>query len=86
MFPAQWDDGYGQGQEGQFMFSMTDKLQIPSNLEPGDLCFVMAMGLRADTSSLEQLCRCDLVGVKKVFCLLSLLLLLLLLFLLFLCS
>eukprot|EP00938_MAST-03A_sp_MAST-3A-sp1_P001279 g1279.t1 len=36
MFPAQWDDGYGQGQEGRFMFSMTDKLQIPSHLEPGD--------------------------------------------------
>ena len=36
MFPAAWDDGYGQGEEGQFMFSMTDKLQIPSHLEPGD--------------------------------------------------
>ena len=43
MFPSLWDDGYGNGfgQEGyegygSFMFSMTDKVQIPSDIETGE--------------------------------------------------
>ena len=39
MFPTSWDDGYGNGYGesgyqgyGSFMFSMTDKLQIPNNI------------------------------------------------------
>lgn len=35
MFPSQWNEGYGQGSGGHFMFSMTDKLKIPDSLEPG---------------------------------------------------
>lgn len=36
MFPSLWDDGYGQGHEGEFMFSMIDELLVPTNVEPGE--------------------------------------------------
>ena len=36
MFDKQWDDGTGSGNEGKFMFSMTDKLTVPSDLEAGE--------------------------------------------------
>ncbi len=43
MFPTSWDDGYGNGYGdsgyqgyGSFMFSMTDKLQIPNNIVEGE--------------------------------------------------
>ena len=35
MFPSEWEDGYGQGNEGDFMFSMVDKLKVPDSLVPG---------------------------------------------------
>ena len=35
MFPTAWDEGYGQGEEGQFMFSMADKLVVP-DIEAGE--------------------------------------------------
>ena len=36
MFDKQWDDGTGGGVGGKFMFSMTDKLKVPSDLETGE--------------------------------------------------
>ena len=43
MFPSSWDDGYGNGYGeknyegyGSFMFSMTDKLQVPKDIESGE--------------------------------------------------
>ena len=36
MFDQQWDDGTGSGGEGKFMFSMTDKLKVPSDLVAGE--------------------------------------------------
>jgi hypothetical protein len=36
MFDKQWDDGTGGGVGGTFMFSMTDKLKVPSDLEAGE--------------------------------------------------
>lgn len=35
MFPSSWDEGYGQGEEGSFMFSMIDRLKVP-DLPAGD--------------------------------------------------
>jgi hypothetical protein len=35
MFPSSWDEGYGQGNDGHFMFSMVDKLQLPE-LDAGE--------------------------------------------------
>ena len=43
MFPSAWDDGYGNGYGeggyegyGSFMFTLTDKLQVPNNIEAGN--------------------------------------------------
>lgn len=36
MFPSNWDDGVGAGIGGQFMFTMTEKIQIPKDIEAGE--------------------------------------------------